>query len=201
MKVPKAKVTSQAFLRAIRDAKVVPPSLERITLLELLSPEQKGIIAAKPRRERLMQSQNGSWIVRLTQKLDRLVFPETTQPDFKITDAHRIARMMRSMQLRMDKSHLARLRAESLFGIKLIARLEDAIWRFDGDFFLNLGRALNTPASPRALLYDFLIREHARVSQCRRVAEIIRIIPDKLRIDRSSFYTLCREISLPVGKG
>jgi hypothetical protein len=189
---------NQAFLRGLREAKIIPPSLERITLLELLAPEQRAIKTANPRRERLLRSANRSWIAELTQKLDRLVFPETTQQHFKITEAHQIGRMLRSMEQRIDKSALARLRNKSLFGIKLRQKLEDAIWRFDGEFFLNLGHALNTPSSRRALLYQFLIRENERVSQCRRVADIFKLIPDNLRIDRSSFYTLCREIGLPI---
>jgi len=193
---------NRAFLRALRDKKLVPPSLERITLLELLAPEQQAITAAKARRKRLAGSTNVSWVTKLTRKLDRLVFPETTQHNFKITEAHQIGRMLRNMSQRMDKSVLTQLRTESLFGMKLRDKLESALWRFDGTFFINLGRALNTPPSPRALLYAFLIRQHEQISRTPTVAQILAIIPDNLQIDRGSFYSLCREIGLPaVEKG
>jgi hypothetical protein len=200
------------------------PILAEIEMAKLLWPEQKRILALHGRCRNVFAKKATHWTVKITSKLDRLIFPELTQSreqteqvrlagltpqEFiaelnqgkKCSDHKRLARLLAALKAAGDKSFPELFRNDP-FGFKLTKIIMDAVWALDGSFLINFGKAIKKESganSNKARIYRFLRQNAEVVEQCRTVAEI-RKLPGFPPYDAGSFYKLCREVGLPLAK-
>jgi hypothetical protein len=201
------------------------PTLAEIEMAKLLWPEQKLILALQGRCRNVFAKRATHWTVKITSKLDRLIFPELTQGkrepeqeklanltphEFftelyqgkKRSDHKRLARLLAALKATCATKSFPELFRNDLFGIKLTKIIMDAVWKLDDQFFIEFGKVLQKDSranSKKARIYRFLRQNTEVVEQCRTVAEI-RKLPGFPRYDVRTFYKLCREVGLPVAK-
>ena len=165
------------------------------------------------------------WMVKVTNKLDRVVFPQLTQgrreteqerlaklgpQEFiaeldqskKRSDHKRLARLLAALKATFPRKSYPELVRNSLFGTKLTRVIMDAVWRLDDLFLIEFGKALEKESRAdikKVQVYRFLRQNAEAVEQCRTVAQI-RNLPGFPSYDLRSFYRLCGEVGLPTAK-
>jgi hypothetical protein len=201
------------------------PTLAEIEMAKLLWPERKRILALQGRCHNLLKKNAPHWPVKITSKLDRVIFPELTQGRLeteqerlanltpqelieelnqskKPSDHKRLARLLAALRAACaPKSYPERVR-NSLFGTKLTKIIMDAVWNLDHPFLIKFGKAIKKESGAnikKARIYRFLRQNAEAVEQCRTVAEI-RKLPGFPPYDVRTVYTLCKQVGLPLAK-
>jgi hypothetical protein len=194
-------------------------------MAKLLWPERKRILALQVRCQKVLAKKPAHWMVKVTRKLDRVIFPQLTQGRLE-TEQERLARLtpqkfiaeLNQSKKRSDHKKLARLLAalkaacppksypelvrNSLFGTRLTKIIMDAVWTLDDLFLIEFGKAIEKESRAdikKARIYHFLRQNAEAVEQCQTVAEI-RKLPGFPSYDVSTFYKLCKEVGLPAAK-
>lgn len=174
------------------------PTLAKVELDRLLWPEQKALIYTEGKRRTMLATHAEHWTVKLTLKLDRLIFPELLAGESKLSDGKKLGRLVEYLRVTTTAEQFAALFNNSLFGVKLSQRMLDSAMRGDADFFRDTADGLNA-ATPTLKVYSFMLRNAAAVERCRTCAEIQRL-PGFPKYSPQTFCRLCREIGLPLRK-
>jgi hypothetical protein len=194
-------------------------------MARLLWPEQKRILALHDRCRNVFATRAAHWTVKITSKLDRVIFPQLTQgrqeteqerlanltpyeliaelnQGMKRGDPKRLARLLAALQAVCDKKAYPEVFRNDLFGIRLTKTIMDAVWKLNHQFLIEFGEAIRKNSAAdckKARLYRFLRQNAEAVEQCRTVAEI-RKLPDFPPYDVRTFYKLCGEVGLPLAQ-
>ena len=177
----------------------LPPTPPQISLPEIAHALLTGLPLTPAQKQALGEEQPAvkhhklSWVVLLSNKLNRLSFPSLTQGADKLTEGKEVAGFLSIMRHYDQKVEIP---------ANIAARLETAIverqTQFQKDF-----RKESKRQDPRRDIYLWMLRNHAQVEACDSKGEIFHLVKQqfpKRHIDWRSFYKMLAAVGLPLSK-
>lgn len=173
------------------------PSLAEVLLERLCAPGSDHTKLIEAERHRILAAAPDHWTVRLTRKLDVLVFEGLKRGAEEPSEGRGLGQLIEYLRAVTTPTHFAGI--QQMLGPIMAKRLTKAFWGSENGFFAELAKGFACHATKTAKVYSFLLNNVAQVERCRTVAAIWNL-PGRPAYTQQSFNRLCKNVGLPLRK-